>query len=119
MRISSFVSRIFWAEAVLTVVNLINITPLSFLAGKTPHERLYSSPPDYSMLCTFGYTYYVFPPNEHAKLSARSSRCILSIRVIAAVIPWHVVILYSVMSPSLRTLLIFHFHFGKYTFVAA
>ena len=34
--ISSSVSRSFWAEVVLTFVNLINITPSSVLAGKSP-----------------------------------------------------------------------------------
>ena len=43
MMVSSFVPHIFWAEAVLTTANLINIIQSSVLTGKTPHERLYSS----------------------------------------------------------------------------
>ena len=65
MLISSSFSRIFWAEADLTSVNLINITPLPVLASKAAYDHLYSYPPDYSMLCTFGCTCYVLlPPNE-------------------------------------------------------
>jgi len=76
--ISSSVPRIFWVEAILSIVNLINITPSSVLAGRTPHERLYFSPPDYSMLHTFGCTFYVLlHPNERTKLSARSAKCVL------------------------------------------
>jgi len=52
--IFSSLPRSFWAKTVLTSVNLINITPSSVLYEKSPHERLYSSPPDYSMLRTLG-----------------------------------------------------------------
>ena len=77
MLISSSVPRIFWAEVVLTAVNLINITPSSVLAGKTPHECLYSSPPDYSMLRTFECICYIFLLNVRTKLSTRSAKCVL------------------------------------------
>ena len=43
--ISSSVPRSFWVEVVLTSVNLINITPSSVMFEKSPHERLYFSPP--------------------------------------------------------------------------
>jgi len=76
--LSSSVLCIFWAAAVLTSVNLIDITPSPVLANKTPHERLYSSPPDYSMLRTSGCTCYVLRPlTERTKLSARSAKCVL------------------------------------------
>ena len=89
--ISSYISRSFWTEAILTFVNLINITQLFVLAGKSPHEHLYSSPPDYSMLRMFECTCYVLPPIERTKLSADQlsasySALVLSTRVVTAII---------------------------------
>ena len=76
--IFSSVPSSFWAEPVLTSVNLINITLSSVLAGKSPHEHLYSSLLDYRMLHTFGCACNVLiPPTERAKLSARSAKCVL------------------------------------------
>ena len=76
--ISYSVPRTFWAKAILTTVNLINITLPSVLASKTPHERLYSCPPDYSMLRILGCTcYFLLPLTERTKLSARSAKCVL------------------------------------------
>jgi len=120
---TSSVPRIFWAEVVLTSVNLI-ITPSSVLAGKTPHERLYSSSPDYNMLRTFGCTYYVLlPPIERTKLSAWSAKCIfLGIssehKGYATMIPWHVVFLYPVMSLHWGLSLFLSFISGYTLFVA-
>ena len=119
MLISSSVPRILWVEAVLTAVNLINITPSSVLAGKTPHEHFYSSPPDYSMLCTFGCTCYdLFPPNERTKLSDRSAKCIL-LDISSKHNGYHCydpLTRRLLISPSLRTLLIFHLQLRIYTF---
>ena len=50
------------------------------------------------------------------QLSMSYFALILSIRVIAAMIPWHVVLLYSIMLPSLRTPLIFLLHLKMFTF---
>jgi len=54
------------------------LTPPHRLSCLEPHERLYSSPPDYNLICMFRCTYYVLlPPTERTKLSARSAKCIL------------------------------------------
>jgi len=116
--ISSSVPRSFWAEAVLTYVNFINITPSSVLSEKSSHEHIYSSPPDCNMLCMFGCTCYFLWPNAPSylpdQLSASYLVSALSIRVIAAVIPYHV-FLYPVMSPSFRTPF-FLLHLRMFTF---
>ena len=79
-----------------------------------------STPPDYIIFRTFGCTCYVLPLNERTKLSTDQLSVsyltlVLSIRIITVMIPWHV-FLYPVMSPSLRTLLIFHLHLRMYIF---
>ena len=67
----------FWAE-VLTSVNHINIIPSSVLSEKSPHEHLYSSPPDYNILHTFGCTCYtLLPPTERTRLFTQSAKCVL------------------------------------------
>jgi len=122
MLIFSFVPRIFWAETVLTAVNLINITPSSILVGKTPMSV--STPLLLIIACSKFFDVLAMPSflrmSEVSylldKLSVYYSALVPSTRVIAAMIPWHIIFLYPIMSPSSRTLIIFHIHFKMYNF---
>ena len=69
--LSSSVPSVFWGEAVLTAVNLINKIPSSHTSGLSPFEKLYGHPPDYSSLRVFGSTCFVLRPSvERTKLSS-------------------------------------------------
>jgi len=120
--ISSSIPHNFWAKAVLTSANLINIASSPILADKTPHKRLYYPPPEYSRLHTcLGVPAMSFlrsstPSYLPNQLSASYSTSVLSIRIITAMIPWHVNFLSLVMSPSLRYSPYFLLHLRMFTF---
>lgn len=67
----------FWGENVLTTAYLINHTPTSLLAGKTPYKILHSTPPSYENLCVFGSLCYA---QRHSalkdKFQERNRKCI-------------------------------------------
>ena len=68
---------VFWAEAIVIVVHVINVTPSSSLSGDTPHSRVYTHTPRYDFLRVFGCKCFVFlPPHERDKLSSRAVPCI-------------------------------------------
>ena len=74
--IASFVPAHFWAEAISTAVNLINLQPSSRLQGKCPREILQGSHPSYDHLHVFGCKCYVlFSPHERTKLTPQSVEC--------------------------------------------
>jgi hypothetical protein len=75
--IASSIPPHFWAEAVSTATNLINIQPPLALQGGIPFERLCGKTPDYSSLHIFGYVCYVLlTPHERAKLTTQSVECV-------------------------------------------
>lgn len=77
MLISASVPRIFWGEAVLTAVHLINRIPTALTASISPHERLYRIPPDYSSLRVFGCTCFVMCHSvDRGKIDRRSIMCV-------------------------------------------
>ena len=67
----------FWDEAFLTAVFLINRLPSKVIHHDTPHERLYSQPPDYASLHTFGCACWPnLRPYNARKLEFRSKQCV-------------------------------------------
>ena len=67
----------FWDEAFLTATYLINRLPTRVLDNLCPLERLFKTPPNYSMLRIFGCACWphLRPYNQH-KLSFRSKACV-------------------------------------------
>ena len=66
-----------WDECVLAACYLINRTPSTTLAGKTPFEKLYNRPPPLHHLRVFGCLCYVH--NQHHggdKFATRSSKSV-------------------------------------------
>ncbi|KAL5755911.1 hypothetical protein ACOSQ2_020657 [Xanthoceras sorbifolium] len=53
----------FWLEAFQTSCFLINNLPTSLLSFKSPFEKLYNKPPNYTFLHTFGCS--IFPYLRH------------------------------------------------------
>ncbi|XP_071687077.1 uncharacterized protein [Rutidosis leptorrhynchoides] len=66
-----------WTECVLTACYLINRTPSSVRAGKTPYEYVFKKEPSLSNLRCFGCLSYASVLNPNDKFSNRSERCIL------------------------------------------
>ena len=67
----------FWDEAFLTAVFLINRLPSKIIDNKTPFEKLFGRPPEYTFLRTFGCA--VWPnlrPYNSKKLEFRSKQCV-------------------------------------------
>jgi hypothetical protein len=67
----------FWAEALLTVVDIINMSPTRPLGSKIPQDLWTRRKPDHVKLRIFGCeAYALVPRDEHRKLESRSGKCI-------------------------------------------
>ena len=68
----------FWAEALLTTVHIINMSPGRPLGLKIPQEIWTNSKPSYDKFRIFGCEAYVLIPKEddRRKLKPRSRKCI-------------------------------------------
>ena len=67
----------FWAEALATVVHLINRSPNKVLDMKVLEEVWLGKPPSYKHLRVFGYEAYCHIPKEFCdKLAPKSKKCI-------------------------------------------
>lgn len=67
----------FWAEAVNTVVYIINIIPTSALKNKTSFEAWHGCKSKVSHLRVFGcIAYSLIPSNNRQKLDTKSIKCI-------------------------------------------
>jgi transposase InsO family protein len=64
---------VFWREAVMTAVHLINRSPTKSLEGKTPYETRHRRTPMVGHLRTFGCLAYAKELNVVSKLSDRST----------------------------------------------
>jgi transposase InsO family protein len=73
----SRLSDCFWAEALLTAVHIINMSPSRPLGSKIPQELWTRRKPDYGKLRIFGCeAYALVPTDEHRKLQSRSRKCV-------------------------------------------
>ena len=67
----------FWAEALATIVHLINRSPNKVLDTKVPEEVWSGKPPSYKHLRVFGCETYCHIPKEFRdKLAPKSKKCI-------------------------------------------
>jgi hypothetical protein len=67
----------FWAEAVATVVYIMNRTPTAIVHGMTLEEKFTSKKPDVLHLRVFGCIAYVHVPDEKkSKLDPKAEKCI-------------------------------------------
>ncbi len=67
----------FWAEAIVTVMYIMNRTPTTVVHGMTPEEKFTGKKPNVSHLKVFGYIAYVHVPNEKkSKLDPKAKKCI-------------------------------------------
>lgn len=77
MILLSGMSKVFWSEAVLTTVHLINRCPTNALKNKLPAEFWYEERPNLQKLRVFGCIAYLHIPKElvNGKFEPRSKRC--------------------------------------------
>jgi hypothetical protein len=67
----------FWAEAIATVVYIMNRTPIVAVHGMTPQEKFTCKKPNVSHLRVFGYIAYVHVLNKkRSKLYPKAEKCI-------------------------------------------
>lgn len=70
--------KVFWGEAVLTAVNLINMTPTRALKrSQTPYELWHNKKPQIKYLKVFGSTVYVHDKTNKTKFDDKSWKGIL------------------------------------------
>jgi hypothetical protein len=67
----------FWAEAIVTVMYIMNRTPTTVVHGMTLEEKFTGKKPNVSHLKVFGYIAYVHVPNEKkSELDPKAKKCI-------------------------------------------
>ena len=73
----SGMSDSFWAEALLTAVHIINMSPRRPLGLKIPQEIWTGSKPSYDKLKIFGCeAYTLIPKDDREKIEPRSRKCV-------------------------------------------
>ncbi|KAL8123400.1 hypothetical protein AgCh_011388 [Apium graveolens] len=71
------VPSVFWGEALLTAIYVINRISTAQNSGLSPFEKLYDEVPDYASLRVFGCTCFVLKPQvKRSKLSSKSALCV-------------------------------------------
>ena len=77
MLADSELSKLFWAEALLTATYLRNRSPTTAISGRTPYEALYGEKLKVEYLRVFGCAAYShIPKDERSKLDAKARKCI-------------------------------------------
>jgi hypothetical protein len=67
----------FWAEAIVTIIYIMNQTPTTTIHGITLEEKFTCKKPDVSHLRVFGCTAYLHVPDEKkSKLDPKTDKCI-------------------------------------------
>jgi hypothetical protein len=66
-------SAVFWGEAVVTVVYILNRSPTKALNGRTPYEAWHERKPTVSHLRVFGYLAFGKELGHIGKLDDRST----------------------------------------------
>ena len=67
----------FWAEALLTAIHIINMSPSRPLGFQIPQEIWTGSKPNYGKLRIFGCkAYALIPKDDRRKLEPRSMKCV-------------------------------------------
>jgi hypothetical protein len=67
----------FWAEAIITIIYIMNRTPTTTIHGMTSEEKFTSKKPDVSHLKVFGCIAYVHVPDEKRSiLDPKADKCI-------------------------------------------
>ena len=75
--LSTSIPIVFWGEAVLTVIGLINTILSSYISGLFHFEKLYGYAPNYFSFRVFSCTCFVFHSYiERSKFSSRSTICV-------------------------------------------
>ena len=68
--LSAKVPALFWGEAALNAIHVINRIPSTVIHTQTPYEHLFGSPSNYHHLRSFGSACFVLlQPHEHNKLT--------------------------------------------------
>lgn len=65
----------YWGECLLAATHIINKLPSTVLQYKTPHELLYNTKPDYSVLKAFGCLAYA-STHSNDKFASRAIQCV-------------------------------------------
>ncbi|CAL9021276.1 unnamed protein product [Prunus brigantina] len=69
--------KFFWGEALMTAIDLINLSPSAPLNGDVPNKFWSGKDVSYNHLKVFGGRAFVhIPKNERSKLDAKSKKCI-------------------------------------------
>jgi hypothetical protein len=67
----------FWAEAIATLVYIMNRTPIATVHGMTTEEKFTGNKPNVSHLRVFSCIAYVYVPDEkRSKLDPKAEKCI-------------------------------------------
>jgi len=73
----SHLSTLFWVDAFITSVFIINRLPSSVLENVSPFFKLFNKGPDYSLFRSFGCSCFpLLHPYSNHKLMFRSKHCI-------------------------------------------
>ena len=66
-----------FSHCVMTAAHIINWLPSTVIANKTPYEKMFNKPPDYTHMKTFGCLAMAYNPDRHKdKFSTKAVPCV-------------------------------------------